>query len=102
MDEMAIVPKLEYDTSSGSVRGYATFPFPEAPAKEYCHTRPCLHAGRRLLELEAGGWLPLHRQGVALEVFVMHYIHIFFVCNTHSSLANSSLAGPLKVGQIRK
>lgn len=33
LDEMSIVPKLEYDTSTGSVRGYATLAVPGAPAK---------------------------------------------------------------------
>lgn len=33
LDKMAIVPKIEYDGSTGSVRGYTTLPVPGAPGK---------------------------------------------------------------------
>ncbi|KAH9364623.1 hypothetical protein HPB48_018598 [Haemaphysalis longicornis] len=33
LDEMAIVPKIEYDASTGSVRGYTTLPVSGAPDK---------------------------------------------------------------------
>lgn len=33
LDKMAIVPKIEYDGSTGSVRGYTTLPVPGTPGK---------------------------------------------------------------------